>query len=91
MELSAAECFEEAWRMAREFVDFLPEKAQPFHLSRRLEAIPMQTPGQYQRAVLAQKAQRNAKLPVRFCGDYFTLPWIEGALSSAESALFDLE
>jgi len=91
MTLSDADCFEEAWRLAKDFIDFLPETAQAFHLARRLEAIPMQTPGQYQRAVLAQQAQRKAQLPVRFCGDYFTLPWIEGALSSAESALFDLE
>ena len=90
MHLSDSDCFEEAWKLAKNFVDFLPEQAEPFHLARRLEAIPMQTPGQYRRAVGAQEAQQNARLPVRFCGDYFTLPWIEGALASAESALFDL-
>ena len=90
MEISEADCFNAAWALARELVDFLPERATPFHLARRMEAIPMQRPGQYRKAVLAQNAQQNARLPVRFCGDYFTLPWIEGALASAESALINL-
>ena len=90
MELSEADCFHTAWSMARELVDFLPDRATPFHLVRRMEAIPMQRPGQYRKAVVAQNAQQNTRLPVRFCGDYFTLPWIEGAFASAESALKNL-
>ena len=78
------------WQLARELIPVLPEQAKPMAVFCWDEAIPMQRPGHYTAASEAIAAQQDALLPVRFCGDYFTLPWIEGAMSSAEFALPDL-
>lgn len=85
--LDEKEQFEKMWDMARKVMPELPKDADPVAAYRWDEAIPMQEPGQYIAAAKAIQAQKKALLPVRFCGDYFTLPWIEGALSSAEFAL----
>ena len=81
--MSDAELYQHAWRLGRAFYDGLPERAEPWRLSRRTEAIPVHAVGRYREAVKFQATQRG---PVVFAGDYLATATIDGALRTAYEA-----
>ena len=70
------------WELARGLYEGLPDKAEPFHLIRRNEAIPVHAPGRYRLAAAFQTQQQKSTSPVRFCGDYLATATIDGALET---------
>jgi protoporphyrinogen/coproporphyrinogen III oxidase len=76
------EIYSYAWKLAQELYPSLPAEADPFHLIRRDEAIPVHRPGRYQAADRFQEEQTRGSAPIRFCGDYLATATIDGALES---------
>lgn len=70
------------WKLAQTLYTGLPDQAEPFHLIRRNEAIPVHAPGRYRLATTFQTEQLASDSPVRFCGDYLATATIDGALAT---------
>lgn len=72
--------------LARTVYPGLPTHYEPFHLTRRAEAIPVHGVGRYRQAVAFEKAQAQCDGRVVFCGDYLTTATVEGAVASGLNA-----
>ncbi len=77
--------------LARTVYPGLPATYDPFHLTRRAEAIPIHEVGRYRDAVGFRRAQAGCDGRVVFCGDYLATATVEGAVVSGMRAAADLD
>lgn len=79
LDADEATLYAHCWKLAREFCPELPEKAEPFSVIARREAIPVHSVGRFRRAAALDDL---APSPVVFAGDYLTAATVDGALRS---------
>lgn len=82
MTLSDEALYQKCLTLAHQLLSVIPLDAEPFHLVRRKEAIPVHAPGRYKLAHQFQIEQTERGGPIFFCGDYLATATLEGAVAT---------